>query len=171
MTMINCRICINWVDETFEQIEADHDAHPHIFMGCRIFGYIEGNDALENCSRYVASENTFTMCNSCHAMVPKLCVSLGECTNCTDTDLFCVDRCMGGENRKSCTHFVRLYTEGIHLIDKNQVFDLFPAIGMPGQEKIPISNPPSNEIEKPKLAREPKSYKQANSPGRMTRKQ
>ena len=33
LPMINCRNCINWVDESLEQIEADH-AYPHIFMGC-----------------------------------------------------------------------------------------------------------------------------------------
>ncbi len=42
---------------------------------------------------------------------------------------------MGGESRKYCTHFIRLHTEGIHLIDKDQVFDLFPSLGMPGKEK------------------------------------
>jgi len=67
--------------------------------------------------------------------VPKICISLGECANCTDTDLFCIDSCMGEEHRKFCSHFVRLHTEGLQLIDQNQVFDLFPKMGMPGQDK------------------------------------
>jgi hypothetical protein len=60
---------------------------------------------------------------------------LGECFNCTDTDLFCVDSCQGGNSRKYCTHFIRLHTEGIHLIDNNCVFDLFPNKPMPGKQK------------------------------------
>ena len=135
---MNCRNCINWVDENLGQIEADHGAHPHIFTGCRIWGNFELNHEPKDCKYYKASENLFTICNSCGITVPKVCVSLGECVNCTDTDLFCVDSCIGGECRKYCTHFVRLHTEGVHLIDNDQVFDLFPAIGMPGNKK---SNP------------------------------
>jgi len=134
--MINCRNCINWVDESLAQIEADRLTHPHIFAGCRIFGYVENNAALETCLHYVQSENLFTICATCRISVPKVCVSLGECVNCTDTDLFCVDSCMGGDSRKYCTHFVRLHTEGAHLIDKDQVFDVFPTIGMPGKQKL-----------------------------------
>ena len=133
--MINCRNCINWVDEPLEQIEADPNAHPHIFMGCRIYGYMENNTALESCPHYLVSQNLFTICNTCHLTVPKVCVSLGECVNCTDTDLFCLDSCIGGDNRKYCTHFVRLHTEGIQLIHENEAFDLFPTIGMPDENK------------------------------------
>jgi len=133
--MINCKNCINWIDENLEQIEADHSAHPHIFMGCRIFGFIENHHDMHDCKHYVKSENLFTICSSCHLTVPKVCVSLGECVNCTDTDLFCVERCLGDESRKYCTHFVRLHTEGIQLIEQDQVFDLFPSIGMPGKDK------------------------------------
>ena len=94
MAAINCRNCVNWADEPIDQIQADHAAGSHIFMGCRLFGYIEGNDALEICEHYVASKNAFTICNSCHAKVPRVCISLGECINCTDTDLFCVESCL-----------------------------------------------------------------------------
>ncbi len=131
--MINCRNCINWLDESLEQIEADRAGSPHIFMGCKVYGFIENNTALEECPHYVESENLFTICCSCRITVPKVCVSLGECVNCTDTDLFCVDHCLGGSSRKYCTHFVRLHTEGIKLIENNQVFDLFPSLGMPGK--------------------------------------
>ena len=102
-------------------------------MGCRIYGDLEGIYELKSCKHYIKSENLFTVCNTCKITVPKICVSMGECVNCTDTDLFCIDSCIGGENRKYCTHFVRLHTEGIHLIEDNRVFDLFPKKGMPGK--------------------------------------
>jgi hypothetical protein len=134
--MIHCKNCINWADESLDQIEADRENPSHIFMGCRIFGFIEDTDAMQNCKRYEESSNLFTLCNSCQITVPKVCVSLGECVNCTDTDLFCIDSCIGDENRKYCTHFVRLRTEGLHLIDENnKVFDLFPKLGMPDRKK------------------------------------
>ena len=123
------------MDESLDQIKADRSARPHVFMGCRLFGFVEDNRDIQDCRHYVACENLFTICNSCHIPVPKVCVSLGECANCTDTDLFCVDSCMGEENRKYCTHFVRLHTEGVHLIDNDQVFELFPKLGMPGKEE------------------------------------
>jgi hypothetical protein len=113
----------------------DRGAGSHIFMGCRIFGSFEINHEPQNCKHYKVSENLFTLCSSCGVAVPKVCISLGECFNCTDTDLFCVDSCKGGENRKYCTHFVRLNTEGAHLIDNDQVFDLFPKLGMSGKDK------------------------------------
>jgi hypothetical protein len=128
---MNCRNCINWVDESLDQIEADKGAHKHIFTGCRIFGSFESNHEPQNCEHYKASENLFTLCDSCKITVPKVCVSLGQCVNCTDTDLFCVDSCIGGDSRKYCTHFVRLRTEGVHLIDQDQVFDVFPNVEMP----------------------------------------
>jgi hypothetical protein len=129
--MINCRNCINWVDESLAQIEADAGHHPHLFNGCRIFGHVENSTSLPSCPHYVQSQNLFTLCVTCGITVPKVCVSLGECVNCTDTDLFCVDHCIGGDSRKYCTHFVRLSTEGAHLIAVDQVFDLFPSVGMP----------------------------------------
>ncbi len=133
--MIHCKNCINWIDESLEEIEADHGGHPHIFMGCRIHGFVENGRSPAECKYYVASQNPFVLCNTCKIIVPKVCVSLGECVNCTDTDLFCIDSCAGGDNRKYCTHFIRLHAEGVHLIDKDQVFDLFPVLGMPGDEK------------------------------------
>jgi hypothetical protein len=125
------------MDESLDQIQADPSNQPHIFMGCRIFGHQENNAEVESCKYYVLSENLFTICGTCQITVPKVCVSLGECFNCTDTDLFCVDHCIGEENRKYCTHFVRLHTEGLQLIDddKNEVFDIFPTLGMPESKK------------------------------------
>jgi hypothetical protein len=135
--MINCRNCVNWLDESLAQIEAAGNGGNHIFMGCRIFGYLENNTALPSCEHFVQSENLFTLCSTCRITVPKVCVSLGECVNCTDTDLFCVDHCIGGDSRKYCTHFVRLHTEGVHLIHDDRAFELFPTLGMPGQENPP----------------------------------
>ncbi|MBN1571537.1 MAG: hypothetical protein JXA73_27115 [Acidobacteria bacterium] len=136
--MINCRNCIHWADESLEQIEADHNAHSHIFMGCRIFGFIENSEEMESCRYFKESENLFTICNACHLTVPKVCVSLGECANCTDTDLFCIESCKGNDSRKYCTHFIRLHTEGMQLISDGNVFDLFPTQGMPGEEKSSV---------------------------------
>ena len=132
--MVNCRNCINWLDESLEQIEANRSPEPHLFMGCRLFGYPENSENMKDCKHFVQSENLFTICSSCRITVPKVCVSLGECANCTDTDLYCVDSCKGEESRTYCTHFVRLHTEGVHLIDQDQVFDLFPALDMPGKK-------------------------------------
>jgi hypothetical protein len=132
---MNCKYCINWVDESLNQIEADRGVHSHLFMGCRIFGCFEKGNEPQTCEQYKASDNLFIICSSCGIVVPKACVSLGECVNCTDTDLFCVDSCIGDENRKYCTHFVRLHTEGIHLIENGQVFDVFPSVEMPGKDK------------------------------------
>jgi hypothetical protein len=146
--MIQCRNCINWADESLDQIEADHSAHPHIFMGCRIYGFLEKNEDLPECRDYVASEDLFTICSSCHITVPRVCVSLGECVNCMDTDLFCVESCKGRESRRYCTHFVRLRTEGMQIIDNDQVFDLFPNQGMPGREEL--SEPESRATNSPK---------------------
>ena len=155
--MIHCRHCIHWVDESLEQIEADRGVHSHIFMGCRIFGHARAHDKLKSCKYYQASRDTFTICSSCRLTVPKLCVSLGECANCTDTDLFCVDSCIGGEGRKYCSHFVRLHTEGLQLIDKDQVFDLFPTIGMPGRKKSDKSGIPSREASEEDSSKKPES--------------
>ncbi len=155
--MINCRNCINWVDESLAQIEADAGDRHHVFMGCRIFGFLEGNGALESCSHYTLSDNLFTLCQTCGITVPKVCVSLGECLNCTDTDLFCVDHCIGGDCRKYCTHFVRLYAEGAHLIDQDLAFDLFPEQGMPGSDgnqRAPAADRPAerkSDVEEPGL--------------------
>jgi hypothetical protein len=147
--MINCRNCINWVDESLKQIEADQSGGTHLFMGCGIFGFLENNTALASCDHYVESDNLFTICDTCRITVPKVCVSLRECVNCTDTDLFCVDHCIGGDNRKYCTHFVRIHSEGVHLISENRTFDLFPAIGMPGRKpEVPSSDAPCAEGER-----------------------
>jgi hypothetical protein len=133
--VINCKNCIHWIDEPLKEIEAEGNRESHIYMGCRIFGDLGGNYRPVSCPQYRESENLFAICSTCRITVPKVCISLGECANCTDTDLFCVDSCFGGENRKYCTHFVRLHSLGVQLINDNQVFDLFPNQPMPGKDK------------------------------------
>jgi hypothetical protein len=143
--MINCRNCVHWTDEDLSAVGMDRSGKPHVYMGCGIYGFIQ-NTELETCKHYVESENLFAICRSCGLPVPKVCISLGECVNCTDTDLFCVETCIGGENRKFCTHFARLHTQGIQLIHDQEVFDLFPTLDMPGKaEPIKIDDP--QEIE------------------------
>ena len=133
--MIDCRNCINWIDGNLGESEAGRPEGSGFFMGCRIYGVRDGKTALESCPHYQESDNLFTICRTCKITVPKVCISLGDCVNCLDTDLFCVDSCVGGDLRKYCTHFIRLYTEGAHLIDQNRTFDLFPNVGMPGEKK------------------------------------
>ena len=132
--MIDCRNCIHWIDESLAEIEADPNRVGRLYTGCRIFGHVESSAAAESCGRYVQSENLFTLCVLCQVTVPKICVSLGECANCTDTDLFCVDHCLGGESRKYCAHFIRLHAEGVHLLSDGRLFDLFPTVGTPGRK-------------------------------------
>ncbi|MFH1575254.1 MAG: hypothetical protein ABIG68_14835 [Acidobacteriota bacterium] len=124
--MINCRNCVHWIDEGLEDIEADRGSGRRLLMGCRIYGYLPDNHALESCDQYVESDNLFCICSTCSLTVPKVCISLRECTNCTDTDLFCLESCIGGDRRKYCSHFVRLHHEGVTLIHEGEAFDLFP---------------------------------------------
>lgn len=99
----------------------------HLFFGCKIYGNIEDWESRAKvCPDYQQSDELYTMCSSCGIIVPKICVSMGVCINCLNTDLFCVENCIGGELKKYCAHFVRLNQEGAHLISGNVVFDLFP---------------------------------------------
>lgn len=132
--MIHCRNCINWIDESLEEIEADRGAHAHLFMGCRIYGLAQEKTVLESCAHYTESANLYQICRTCRLTVPKVCVSFQECINCTNTDLYCVEHCIGGDCRKYCSHFVRLHVHGIQLIDDDRVFDLFPNLDMPGKK-------------------------------------
>ena len=136
--MSHCKNCIHWIDESLADIEKNRDdGKPHIFMGCKIHGLIETIEKRRNCPDFVTCGDLYTICGVCKITVPRVCVSMGECVNCTDTDLYCVESCIGGDARKYCTHFVRLNSEGIHLINEEskEVFDLFPALGMPDTKK------------------------------------
>jgi hypothetical protein len=130
----HCKNCIKWIDESLADIETNRDGGPHIFMGCKIYGQIERIGDRRGCSEFVAVNDPYAICDVCKITVPRVCISMGECVNCTDTDLYCVESCIGGDARKYCTHFVRLSSEGMQIIDeeRRRVFDLFPSIDMPG---------------------------------------
>ena len=131
--MSHCKNCIQWIDESLADIEKNRDGVPHIFMGCKIHGQIEKIEDRGNCPEFAATADLYAICGVCKITVPRVCISMGECANCTDTDLYCVESCIGGDARKYCAHFVRLNSEGIQIIDeeRKEVYDLFPAIGMP----------------------------------------
>ncbi len=125
--MLDCRRCRNWVDESFSQLYEESQnglASESLFYGCRIFGRLEVFQ-LEECAEYSESEELFRVCSSCGIATPKVCHSLGECINCTDTDLFCVDHCHGEGEKKFCSHFQRLVRDGLTLIEDNNCFEIY----------------------------------------------
>ena len=126
--MRTCKNCIHWIDESLVDIEANRNGSPHIFMGCKIYGPVERVEDRRNCPEFDAVADLYVICDVCKITVPRVCVSMGECVNCTDTDLYCVESCIGGDARKYCTHFVRLSSEGMQIIDeeRKEVYDLFP---------------------------------------------
>jgi len=131
--MVHCKNCIHWIDESLADIDANRDGKPHIFMGCKIHGAVERIEDRRNCPEFTASADLYAICGTCNITVPRVCISMGECANCTDTDLYCVESCIGGDARKYCTHFVRLSSEGMQIIDeeRKEVYDLFPRNSVP----------------------------------------
>jgi hypothetical protein len=135
--MIDCRLCVNWVDENLDDIPVPENGENStaLFFGCKIYGNIEDWETrAHTCPQYQQSAELYAMCSSCQIVVPKVCISMGACVNCLNTDLFCVEQCVGGELKKYCTHFVRLNQEGVHLISGNIVFDLFPKKDQPAEQ-------------------------------------
>jgi hypothetical protein len=108
---VDCRTCVNWYDD-FLEMKPEPARKDRLFYGCAVFGFIENYRAMTDCPRYEPVGEPFVTCRSCGIPVPRVCVLLGECVNCTDTDLFCLRQCCGGELRTYCTHWVRLSTEG-----------------------------------------------------------
>lgn len=146
--MKDCRFCINWVDENLDDITSPEgeEATTHIFFGCKIYGNIEDwKTRAYTCPEYRESPDLYALCSSCKIIVPKICISIGLCVNCLNTDLFCVEQCIGGELKKYCTHFVRLQQEGIKLIGNNMISDLFPETPKPRDRGI---NPSENRLPK-----------------------
>ena len=134
---LDCRRCVHWIDRPLSAIEADPKAP---FLTCEIHGQVENFDALPECPDYRCSEELYTACSRCGQRVPKICVSLGECINCINTDLWCVEHCDGQGEKKFCTHRARLQLFGHSLIQDQQVFDLYPdADGDPARDPPPIS--------------------------------
>ncbi|MBI1747211.1 MAG: hypothetical protein HYR55_11560 [Acidobacteria bacterium] len=127
--MKDCRFCINWVDENLDDIELaqENAATNHLFFGCKIYGNIDNwQTRAHNCLDYRESAELYAICSSCKITTPKICISMGVCVNCLNTDLFCVEQCVGEDLKKFCTHFVRLQREGIQLLSNNIISDLFP---------------------------------------------
>lgn len=126
--MLDCRRCNNWVDEPFAQlIEENRNGHSadSVFYQCKVFGFLESFQRPE-CPHYAESAELYAICSTCGIAVPKVCISLGECVNCTDTELICVEECRGEGEKKYCTHYQRLLREGHTLIENNECFEIFP---------------------------------------------
>ena len=108
---IDCRTCVHWYDD-FQEMKLETARKDRLFFGCRIFGSVENFRSMPDCPRYQPVDDPFAVCRTCGLPAPRVCILLGECVNCTDTDLFCLRRCTGGELRTFCTHWVRLSTDG-----------------------------------------------------------
>ncbi len=108
---VDCRTCVNWYDD-FLEMKLESARKDRLFFGCKLFGSIENYRARTDCPRYQPVEEPFAVCRTCGLPAPRVCILLGECVNCTDTDLFCLRQCTGGELRTFCTHWVRLSTDG-----------------------------------------------------------
>jgi hypothetical protein len=127
--MLDCRRCKNWQDESFAQLYRERssgEANLSVFYGCKIYGALE-TFQREECVHYQEAKELFGICAACGIAVPKICLSLGECVNCTDTDLYCVENCHGEAEKKFCTHYQRLVREGHTLIENNECFELYPS--------------------------------------------
>ena len=141
--MLDCRRCNHWVDENLARlIEKSRNGHAaeSVFYQCKIYGYSEAF-RLAECPRYEESSELFAVCSSCGIAVPKVCISLGECVNCTDTDLFCVDTCRGEGEKRFCTHYQRLLREGHTLVEGQECYEVFPETQGKAYAKADLQTP------------------------------
>jgi len=122
---VDCRTCQNWFDN-FTEDESAETSNAQNFYGCRIFGDIENFQEMSDCPHYTQCSEPFILCRCCKLPVPRVCYLLGECVNCTDTDLFCIENCQGGPWKTYCTHWVRLNSEGMQLIHEGKTYQVFP---------------------------------------------
>ena len=148
--MGDCRFCVNWVDENLEEIASAErdDGTPYLFFGCKIYGNVEDwTRRADTCPDYRESPDLYGLCASCAIVVPKVCLSMGTCVNCLNTDLFCVEQCIGGALNTYCTHFVRLRQEGLPIIvASNTLADLYPEPPKPDpQGEKPLGDKPSEK--------------------------
>ena len=120
---VDCRTCKNWFDNELNDKFQLKDVKK-LFYGCKIHGQIENYTQMEECPDYTPHDEPFIICKTCGLPVPRTCVLFGECANCTDTDMFCLEHCTGGEWKKYCTHWVRLTTEGKEIIKKDRVYNV-----------------------------------------------
>ena len=125
---LDCRRCVHWIDRALGSIESSPDA---IFCACEIHGQVENYAALPACPDYTQSDELYALCSRCGQRVPKVCVSLGECINCINTDLWCVENCDGQGEKRFCNHRARLQLFGYTLIQDRVAFDVFPQQGAP----------------------------------------
>lgn len=125
-TPMECRRCRQWQDETLQEAKQHADAgDAPVFSRCRIHGCIVKMQ-VEQCPDYQVSEDLFSLCRTCGIPVPKVCLSLGECLNCTDTDFYCAAQCTGKEERIFCTHYQRLLQNGYTMVEDGRTFEIFP---------------------------------------------
>ncbi|MBN2433411.1 MAG: hypothetical protein JXQ27_18210 [Acidobacteria bacterium] len=116
---IDCRLCRNWFDH-YTEPDPGATCTENSFYGCRIFGLIENFREMADCPHYQERSEPYVLCPGCGVMVPRVCMLLGECTNCVDTDLFCQEQCTGGTWRKTCSHWVRLGSEGRPVVQEDR---------------------------------------------------
>lgn len=125
---LDCRRCENWVDKSVDRIyEANQrgEVSEPVFCGCKIYGVLEVFQR-DHCPHYEEASELFGFCARCGVAVPRVCLSLGECVNCTDTNLYCVENCHGEGEKKFCSHYQRLVCEGHTLIENNSCFEIYP---------------------------------------------
>jgi len=123
--IVDCRTCRHWFDHSLEQSSGGQPERD-LFYGCTLHGRIADFQAMRDCPDYELSPEPFVLCSGCGILVPKTCLLLGECVNCTDTDLYCLDRCSGGSWRKYCTHWLRLQTDGKPIVVDDHIDEVRP---------------------------------------------
>lgn len=129
--IMECRRCTHWRDKTMEELSEDV-LHRETWSacGCELHGYTD-HLQIESCPDYQVTDNLFSLCHTCGIPVPRICLMLGECLNCTDTDLYCVEQCSGTEERVFCTHYQRLRKTGYVIIEEGQVYEIYPVSEKP----------------------------------------
>jgi len=122
--IVDCRTCRNWFDDFLSMYSATSRTD-RLFYGCTVFGHIEDYRARADCPRFEPMDEPYIQCQTCGLLVPRICMLLGECVNCTDTDTFCIRQCGGGRWRAYCTHWVRLSTEGRVTVQDGELHETF----------------------------------------------
>ena len=122
--MVDCRTCVNWYDD-FLEMKLESARTDRLFFGCKVFGPVENYRAMIDCPQYRPVDEPFAVCRTCGLPAPRVCILLGECVNCTDTDTFCIRQCGGGRWRAYCTHWVRLSTEGRVTVQDGELHETF----------------------------------------------
>jgi hypothetical protein len=120
---LDCRRCVHWIDRPLAQVRVGQS---ELFFGCEIHGQVHNYAALPACPDYLQSPELFAICGDCGQRVPKVCVTMGQCINCLNTDLWCVENCAGIGELSYCSHRVRLQLFGHSLIQDQVVFELYP---------------------------------------------